>query len=136
MIGLDTNIMVRLILADDLAQTKRASSAIQRALTAGETVVLGLAVVLELEWILRSSAKLDKAQILLVFRQLLEAHDVQIENEQVLEQAIYAYENSSADFGECLFWAHYQRMGCRAMLTFDAKAARMSGVELVGRADA
>lgn len=89
---------------------------------------------LELEWVLREAAKLDKAQVLLIFKRLLETQDLQIDDEQALEQAIYVYENSPCDFAECLFWAQYQRMGCRAMLTVDVKAARLGGVELVGKA--
>lgn len=40
------------------------------------------------------------------------------------------YEHGSTDFPECLSWAQHQRMGCRAMLTFDTKAARVDGVVL------
>ena len=136
MLGLDTNVIVRLLLDDDPMQKRRASKAIARAKAAGTPVMLALAlaVVLELEWVLRSSAKMDKAQVLAVFRLLLESYDVQIENEKVLEQAVHTYQNASADFGECLFLAQYQRMGCQTMLTFDAKAAPMQGVSLVASA--
>jgi len=134
MLGLDTNVIARIVLADDPVQTGQARAAIAQAQAEDETVVLGLTTVLELEWVLRSSAKLDKTQVLLIFKKLLETQDLQIENEQVLEQAIYVYENGSADFAECLFWAHYQRMGCRTMLTFDTKASRLDGVELVSKA--
>ena len=133
MLGLDTNVIARLVLADDPVQTEQARAAIAQAQAEDETIVLALATVLELEWVLRSRAKLDKTQVLLVFKKLLETQDLQIENEQALEQAIYVYENGPADFPECLFCARYQRMGCRAMLTFDAKAARLGGVELVGK---
>lgn len=134
MLGLDTNVIARIVLADDSVQTAQALAAIAQAQANGETVVLGLATVLELEWVLRSRAKLDKPQVLLVFKRLLETQDLQIDHEQVLEQAIYVYEHGSADFPECLFLAQYQRMGCRVMLTFDAKAARLGGAELVGKA--
>ena len=133
MLGLDTNVIARLVLADDAVQTEQARAAIAQAQAEDETIVLALATVLELEWVLRSRAKLDKTQVLLIFKKLLETQDLQIENEQALEQAIYVYENGPADFPECLFWSQYQRMGCRAMLTFDAKAARLGGVELVGK---
>ncbi len=88
---------------------------------------------LELEWVLRAVAKLVKSRVLLVFKQLLETQDLQIDGEQVLEQAIYVYENNNCDFAECLFWAQYQRMGCRVMLTFDTAATRIDGVKLVGK---
>ncbi len=133
MLGLDTNVIARIVLADDPAQTAQALAAIAQAQARHETVVLGLPTVLELEWVLRSRARLDKAQVLRVFKALLETQDLQIDQEQVLEQAIYLHEHGSADFPECLFWAQYQRMGCRAMLTFDAQAARLDGVALVGK---
>jgi predicted nucleic-acid-binding protein len=81
--------------------------------------------------VLRSRAKLDKAQILLVFKRLLEAQDLQIAGEQVLEHALYSWENSRADFAGCLFVADYLRMGCRAVPSFDRAAAELAGVELL-----
>ena len=131
MIGLDTNVVLRLLLTDDLAQRARASKAIEQAKTSTIRVVITLAVVLEMEWVLRSSAKMSKAQILNVFDLLLESYDIEIENEKVLEQALHTHANATADFAECLFLAQYQRLGCNTMLSFDAKAARMTGVELV-----
>ena len=128
MLGLDTNVILRLLLDDDPVQKKRASKTIARAKAAGIPVMLGLGVVLELEWVLRSRARMNKAQVLAIFRLLLESYDVQIENEKVLEQAVHTYQHATVDFAECLFLAQYQRMGCQTMLTFDAKAARTDQV--------
>ena len=63
--------------------------------------------------------------------ELLEAYDIEIDNEKVLEQALHLYTNAACDFAECLLLAQYQRMGCQTMLTVDAKAARMAGVQMV-----
>ena len=131
MIGLDTNVVVRLLLADDHAQTQRAVKFLETAQTRGTEVILTLEVIHEVEWVLRSSAKKTKLEFLGLARQLLETRDIEINNEAVLEQALRTYEKSTADFSECLFVAHYQQLGCDTMLTFDAKAARMIGVELV-----
>ena len=131
MIGLDTNVVLRLLLNDDPAQRLRAAKAIQQAGRLAVTVTITLAVVLEMEWVLRSVAKMTKPQVLSVFNLLLESYDIEIDNEKVLEQALYIYANAACDFAECLFLAQYQRMGCQTMLTFDAKAARMAGVQLV-----
>jgi predicted nucleic-acid-binding protein len=119
-------------LRDEPAQARAARSAIDRAIQAGEPLVLGLLAVLETDWVLRSRAGLDKAVVVTTFKQLLEARDLTIESEAVLEQALYAYENSSADFADCLMVASYLRSGCTAMLTFDAKAARLAGCERLG----
>lgn len=131
MIGLDTNVVLRLLLNDDPAQKMRAAKLIQQAKKLDTRTIITLAVVLEMEWVLRSSAKMSKTQTLIVFDLLLESYDIEIDNEKALEQALHIYANTAADFAECLFLAQYQRMGCDTMLTFDAKAARMAGVELV-----
>lgn len=131
MVGLDTNVVVRLLLADDPAQTRRAVKFLKSAQAHSVKVILTLEVVQKIEWVLRSSAKKTKLEFLRLARQLLEVRDIEIHNEAVLEQALRTYEKSTADFSECLFLAHYQQLGCSVMMTFDAKAARMTGVELV-----
>ena len=134
MIGLDTNVIARIVLLDDLVQSRAALDLVARAKFSSEQLVVSLSTLLELEWVLRSNAKLTKKQALLVFTQLLEVRDIQIDGEAILEQAILHWEGSNADFAECLFLAQYQHLGCSAMLTFDAKAALMEGVELVASA--
>lgn len=131
MIGLDTNVVVRLLLADDHAQTQRVLEFLKTTQARGAVVVLTLEVIQEVEWVLRSSAKKTKLEFLGLARQLLETRDIEINNEAVLEQALRTYEKNTADFSECLFLAHYQQLGCETMLTFDTKAARITGVELV-----
>jgi len=128
-LGLDTNVVARLVLADDPAQTYQVLALLGGARERGRELVLGLPTVLELEWVLRSRARLDKPAVLRVFKGLLEAQDLEIENEQTLEQALYHYENGHADFAECLFAAHYRTLGCSAMLTFDRQAARLAGAQ-------
>lgn len=132
-VGLDTNVIARIVLGDDPHQSRLALEHIAQLQKTGEPVLLCLPALLELEWVMRSRAKLSKQQTMLVLKHLLEAGDLQIDGEQVLERALYSWENSNADFAECMFLAQYQQLGCRTMLTFDAKAARMSGVELVGK---
>jgi predicted nucleic-acid-binding protein len=131
MIGLDTNVLARVVLADDVQQTSQALKLLRACDEAGEEVAVSLSVILELEWVLRSAAKLNKSAVIAVFRQLLETAPLRIDNEAVLEHALYIYggENVKADFAECLFSAQYQRMGCRSMASFDEKAQRLSNVQ-------
>lgn len=125
MYGLDTNVLVRFLLRDDPEQAEQARKAIEDALVDGKPVVVSLLTLLETEWVLRSCAKLQKVKLISVFRMLLEARDVQIEEEEVLEEALYYYESSKADFADCLMSARYARLGCSAMLTFDQVAAKL-----------
>ena len=129
--GLDTNVLVRFLLADDRRQFAAAKAAIAHAINAGEPLVVSLLVILETEWVLRSNAGLNKAELLGIFKHLLESGDLTFESEEVIEHALALFENSNADFAECLMMAHYQRLGCRSMLTFDMKASRVPGAELL-----
>lgn len=130
MIGLDTNVLARIVLADDAQQTRQALELLQACDLADEAVSVSLGVILELEWVLRSTAKLEKSKVVGIFKKLLETATLRIDNEAVLEHALYIYggENVKADFADCLFSAHYQRMGCRSMASFDEKAQRLSNV--------
>ena len=107
MYGLDTNVLVRFLLRDDLVQAEQAREAIEQAVATGTPVIVSLLTILETEWVLRSYAKLEKAEIITVFRMLLEARDQSIEMEEVLEGALYYYESSSSDFADCMMSARY-----------------------------
>jgi predicted nucleic-acid-binding protein len=83
---------------------------------------------LELEWVLRSAAKLPKAQVIKVFKALLNTKDLLFQDEAVLEQAIYLYQDAAADFAECLFLAQHTRSFSTPMLSFDKRAQRLPSV--------
>ena len=123
--------LVRFLLADDLRQYAAAKAAIAHAASEGEPLVVSLLVLLETEWVLRSSVALGKTEVFEIFKKLLETGDVVFEHENIVEQALSSFEHSNADFADCLMTAHYQRLGCSSMLTFDAKAARLAGAELL-----
>ncbi|MBU6299411.1 MAG: type II toxin-antitoxin system VapC family toxin [Alphaproteobacteria bacterium] len=129
--GLDTNVLVRFLLKDDARQARLAKAEIDRANAAGETLLVSLLTVLETEWVLRTRAGLEKADIIRTFKQLLEARDLAFDDEAALEGGLHAYENSKADFAECLMMAHYLGLGCSTMLTFDAAAAKVPGCKLL-----
>jgi predicted nucleic-acid-binding protein len=97
----------------------------------GEPLVVSLITLLETEWVLRATAKLDKARVVRELYGLLDSGDIAFESEPVVQLALDVYEDSNADFAECLMIAQYQRLGCNTMLTFDARAAKLPGGELL-----
>ena len=130
--GLDTNVLVRFLVRDDPRQAAAAKRVIDRAGDEGEPLVVSLMTLLEAEWVLRTVAKLEKAVFVAEFRKLLlEASNLVFEDEQAVGWALRLYETGNADFAECLMLAHYQRIGCSGMLTFDARAAKLPGAELL-----
>ena len=124
MIGLDTNVLARFLLDDDAAQSPAARNAIQRAVAAGERLVICAPMFLELEWVLRSRNGANKSSTVGLLRLLLELHDVEVIDESALEVALKQHETQNVDFAECLFHSLYVIHGCTSMLSFDKQAQR------------
>ena len=127
MLGVDTNVLVRYLVRDDQLQFEKAQRLINREVRRGEPVLVSLLVLLETEWILRSRYALAKAEIFAAISALLDATDLAFEDEPCVEQAIYSWNNSAADFADCLIAARNRRLGCRATATFDRKALKLAG---------
>lgn len=126
MLGLDTNVLVRYLVRDDETQYRKARRLIRRELNTGEDVFVSLPVLLEMEWVLRSRYAMDKEQILQAVSGLLDASDLRFEDEPTVEETLFVWKESKADFADCLVGAHHRRLGCRTTATFDVRAARLS----------
>ena len=127
MLGIDTNVLVRLLIEDDAAQTRRARHLVEHARQRDVPVVVSLLVLLETEWVLRSRYGLDKATVLTTFRRLLESLDLEFEEEGSVEEALYHWNEVNVGFADCLIAAHNRRLGCGATATFDARAVQVPG---------
>ena len=127
MLGVDTNVLVRFLVRDDEAQFDKARKLIKREVAAGRRVFISQLVLLETEWVLRSRYSLPKHPIIAAISGLLDADDVRFEDEPAIEEALYLWKDTAADFADCLIGAQNRRLGCRATATFDVKAARLPG---------
>ena len=127
MLGIDTNVLVRLLVSDDALQTRRARTLIDRALERDDAILVSLPVIIETEWVLRSRYGFDKPSTLKSLRDLLSARELTFEDEPAIEEALYRWNDGAAGFVDCLIAAHNRRLGCSATATFDAAAARTPG---------
>jgi len=127
MLGVDTNILVRFLVRDDEVQFEKARKLIMREVAAGRCVFVSHLVLLETEWVLRSRYRLSKNLIVEAISGLLDSSDVQFEDEPAIEEALFVWKDTSAGFADCLIGVKNRRLGCRATVTFDAKASRLPG---------
>ena len=127
MLGLDTNVLVRFLVQDDQAQFEKARRLIKREVAAGSGIFVNQLLLLETEWVLRSRYGLTKKWIIEVISGLLEASDVQFEDEPAIEEALFTWKDASAGFADCLISAKNRRLGCRATATFDVRAGKLPG---------
>ena len=125
--GIDTNVLVRFLVRDDEAQFEKARKLIKREVAAGRCVFLSHLVLLETEWVLRSRYSLSKNMIIEAVSGLLDASDVQFEDESAVEETLFIWKDTTANFADCLIGAKNRRLGCRATVTFDTKAAKLPG---------
>jgi predicted nucleic-acid-binding protein len=125
MIGLDTNVLVRFLVRDDEEQFERARKLIRSQAEDGQPVHISLLVLLETEWVLRSRYKLKKGEILSAFSDLLSAVDMSFEDEPSLEEALFVWKDSPAQFADCLIGARHRAVGCTSTATFDGDALKL-----------
>lgn len=132
MAGLGTNVRVRWLVADDDAQVARVQALLESGRSMARRYFVPTAVVLELEWVLRSRYRLDKPAILLALNALLETQEFDIQAEAALERALHLYRQGRAEFADCLHTGRCAAAGKAPLLTFDAQAAQLPEVALVG----
>jgi predicted nucleic-acid-binding protein len=131
MIGLDTNILVRYFIQDDPEQTRLAVNLID-SLSPTETGWIGVAVFMELDWVLNNVLKVKKDRVVEIFDTLLVSQELVMENADILREALQLYRSRNTDFSDCLIASAAKAAGCSRTVTFDRIAARDAGMELVG----
>jgi predicted nucleic-acid-binding protein len=96
MIALDTNVIVRVVTADDPDQLKIALAVMQ-----SESLWICKTVILETEWVLRFTYELSREAILAAMRGILGYRALQVESRGTILQALSWYEKG-LDFANAL----------------------------------
>jgi len=130
MIGLDTNVLVRYIMQDDVQQAKLASELIE-AFTVDEPGFIPLVAVIELVWVLSSSFELVRSQVVRALEVLLQTKEIQVENAEVVWRAVRLYRASAADFADCLIERSAAAAGCTRTMSFDRGAVKHCAMTLI-----
>lgn len=125
MIGLDTNLIVRYLIQDDTAQTKKATQIIEKAAEEKVGLWISQITLCETVWVLERGYKLPKNEILHILHELLQIPEIKIENDNVTWLAVHDYETTkSVGFVDCLIGRQNGYNGCTTTLTFDKQAAK------------
>ena len=109
--AIDTNLAVRLFVQDDPGQARRVDTVFE----AGR-VFVSTTVLLETEWVLRSSYRFTRPQLVAALRGLAALPQVEMENPGLVAEALDRAEGGM-DFADALHMG--SAAGCEAMLTFD-----------------
>ncbi len=130
--GLDTNVLVRYITADDAEQTQRAKEIIERAEDNGERLYVNTIVLCELCWTLRGKQyEYDRPSIAAVIELILDTAVFEIQNRDTVQRAMVDYRLGKADFSDYLIGYQNRALGCEDTVTFDRKLRHHEGFDLL-----
>jgi len=127
--SVDTNVLVRLLVADDKAQLKDVLSLLGEVARTEQSLFVPITVVLELEWVLRSRYGFGRDSIVSTYVALLEREEFEFQHEAAIEFAIYHSRQSNADFADCLHLSLAELADHLPLYTFDRRAKRLPGAE-------
>jgi len=131
MIGLDTNVVVRYLAQDDPLQSAKATQIFERRLTEQEPGFISLVTVVETVWVLDTVYGLSAREIAQAVERMLQADTLLIQNEQEVFTAVVALKSGRGSFADALVGALGSWAGCGSTLTFDRKAGRLEGFEVL-----
>ena len=131
MIGLDTNILIRYLTQDHPAQSAKANEILERRLTQNNPGFVSIVAMVETVWVLDRAYGLTTQEIATAVERLLQVKVLAIENEQEVFTAMVALKQGRGSFADALIAELGARVGCTRTLTFDQKAVRLPGFELV-----
>ena len=131
MIGIDTNILLRLWLNDDPAQSKRIDQLLaEHGGLPGSLLVTDI-VLVEAVWTLKSAFEQDKPDQLIAVRSLLEETAFAFEDRAAVAAALTLFESGSCGFADCLVVAKHARQGCDFTATFDRGMRKLPGIKVL-----
>ena len=130
MIGLDTNILVRFLVQDD-AEQGAAARALISGLTVDEPGFVSREVQVELVWVLERAYGYGREDIARALEALLEARELALEARERTAIAADRYRRGGPGFADQMVALSGQGAGCRATMTFDRRAAKVPGMQLL-----
>jgi predicted nucleic-acid-binding protein len=132
-IGLDANVLARYLVQDDPDQSLRATRLIH-SLTETNQAFVSVVTLVELHWVLRRAYKVARDDAAVVVRKLLDARELELQEPDAVRRALTRLADD-VDFSDALISELGAGAGCAYTATFDGRATRLAGMELVPRID-
>ncbi|WP_395699391.1 PIN domain-containing protein [Aquabacterium sp.] len=131
MIAVDTNVLVRLLVNDDVAQASKARRLFDAQAEGDAPIWVADTVLVELVWTLARAYQRPRVDLVTALRALAGHATVALESPRAVALAIDSYERGPADFADCLLSAKAALAGCEAVFTVDRGMKALPGVKLL-----
>lgn len=131
MIGLDTNVIVRVLVRDTPAQSKLAIDVLASR-TPEDPAFVSAIVLVELVWVLRRNFGYSSDAVYAAIQSLFESANVVVERAETIADAVQLAFEGGADIADCIIAAIATEAGATKTVTFDKTAPkRIPGMELL-----
>ena len=132
MIGLDSNVLLRIFVDDTPIQHSQMARALLRS--AGRSSVrICLIVLVETIWTMRRTFGFGREAITEFVIELLDRPEFEIENRGIVEAALEVFiQFRRVDFADCLIAASNASSGCHTTYTFDEAALALDQFTWLG----
>lgn len=123
MIGVDSNVLVRVFVPDVPLQTRRALAFLDDR-SPEDPAFVSAVVVVELVWVLRRAYGFSLPSIHVALRSLFDSANIHIERFELIRDAVAVAQTRNADIADCIISAIADKAGCAHTVTFDVPASR------------
>lgn len=120
----DTNYFLRLLLKDDKEQFEKVYNLFRQAINQEIILYTSLVVIFEIYWVLFSFYKKNKKRIIWYLEKILKMSFLEMENREILWQALTVYKNSLDDFEDAYNIAYFKEKKLSNFASFDKKLLR------------
>lgn len=128
MIGVDANVLVRVLVDDDKAEEQCQKARV--LLSNQKKIFVSQVVLVECVWVMQRAYGVGKNGTISALNALLSHPGVSLEGKSLARKALQLYEGSNVDFSDALIWcANHEKSSL--LYTFDRKLAKMEGVEIL-----
>lgn len=131
MIGIDTNIVVRLLLRDDEAMFQRAAALIGRT-SPDDPLIVNVVVVAESLWVLERRAGVEREIARATLAGLLESEELRVHDTNPFRHWAETLSSGHSDYSDLVIARINREIGCDFTYTLDGPAARsVLGMQLL-----
>lgn len=131
MIGIDTNVLLRVLLDDDAAQGARIDALFGSHVQVPGSARIADVVLAEALWTLGSVYGQPKSALVGALGALLAQPAYAFEDRTAVQQALDGYTRGRAGFADCLIVAKNAAAGCTFTATFDRVLRGLPGAKLL-----
>jgi predicted nucleic-acid-binding protein len=129
--AIDTNVLVRFLVNDDVSQARLVRQYFNTVEKQRETLFVPLLVVAETIWVLESAYGIEREAIISVLNELVLLPILEFENREVIQRAMSSAKHNRFDLADLLIAEIAHLCGCQSVLTFDKKAVKNERFELI-----